>query len=439
MVVLSRAQWRVCGVFLGAVALLVAGAVPAAGLPGSGQSGPGQQVRSAELPALEAIGAPAAWPASRGAGVTVAVLDTGADGAVPDLTGSVHDGPDLIAGIDPPGYQPSHLHGTYIASLIAGHGSGPGKADGVIGVAPAARLLSIRVIPDDNEPGIGIFSANPTFGGVVGDGIRYAVDHGARAINLSLGGPESVRDLRVAIGYAISRDVVVIASAGNSGTAHGGFTPYDYPASYPGVISVAAVNAAGSRAAFSDRNASVVISAPGVAVVGAAPGGGYLQGDGTSPAAALVTGVVALILSRYPSLSPALVEHALVTTTTHRPSGGYSPAVGFGEVDAPAALASASRLARAQADRGLRSSARFAAQSLGPIQVAHRNGAKIAGYAGAAAAAALGFVVALALAVVASVRAARNRARRRPIEALTALSAQTPDPGYPEENFGSHP
>ena len=139
---------------------------------------PGQseraQVRAAEQAQLRAIQATPAWQVSRGRGVTVGVLDTGVDAGAADLSGSVTTGPDYTAGADPPGYRPPHLHGTFIASLIAGHGSGPGRAGGVIGVAPAARVLSVRVILDDSEPGVGPYNTNPRFADAIGRGIRYA-------------------------------------------------------------------------------------------------------------------------------------------------------------------------------------------------------------------------------------------------------------------------
>jgi subtilisin family serine protease len=116
----------------------------------------------------------------------VAVLDTGVDASVPDLAGSVTVGPNEVPGVDPPGYQPPYEHGTYIASLIAGHGSGPGRQSGIIGIAPAARILSVRVILDDSEPGFGKFANQPA-DDAVSNGIRYAVQHGADVINMSLG------------------------------------------------------------------------------------------------------------------------------------------------------------------------------------------------------------------------------------------------------------
>jgi hypothetical protein len=289
----------------------------------------------------------------------VAVLDTGVDASVPDLAGSVTVGPNEVPGVDPPGYQPPYEHGTYIASLIAGHGSGPGRQSGIIGIAPAARILSVRVILDDSEPGFGKFANQPA-DDAVSNGIRYAVQHGADVINMSLGSISPTENLRAALAYAAAHGVVVAAAAGNDGAAAPGYTPFSYPAAFPGVIAVAAVSLNGDRAAFSDDNASVVLSAPGVNVFGAGPGGSYVEADGTSPASAVVAGVAALIRSRYPRLTPFQVERALTSSTSHRPRGGYNPGTGFGEVNATAALAAAGRLAAALVQPGLSASARFA-------------------------------------------------------------------------------
>ena len=408
---------------LAAACILTAGlpAVSVLGSPAASAQGIGQQARADEMPELRRIDVPAAWRVTKGAGVTVAVLDTGVDPTIPDLTGSVTVGPDYTLGADPPGYQPPHLHGTYIASLIAGHGSGPGRSAGVIGVAPDARILSVRVILDDQEPGLNVYSENTRYADAIPDGIRYAVGHGAQVINMSLGSTTPTRATRLAIGYAITHNVVVVASAGNEGTARSGFTPYSYPASFTGVISVAAVGASGLRASFSDRNASVVISAPGVNIVGAGPGGEYLIASGTSPAAAFVSGVVALIRSRYPQLAPALVTQALVSSARHRPAAGYNPGIGFGEVDAVAALSAAGRLAaqrqRASLSAGLSASAHFGPGTPGPIQVVHRSYRKIVALGVLAGVAALGFLLALTLLVTQVLRGRAQRAPERNVSA----------------------
>lgn len=335
--------------------------------------------RAAELPELRAIDVYRAWRLTRGRGVTVAVLDTGTDPRTPDLAGSVTRGPDFTSGADPAGYRPPHLHGTYIASLIAGHGSGAGRAEGIIGVAPKARVLSVRVILDDQEPGFAAFNENAAYYNAIARGLRYAVGHGADVINMSLGSTFATRNLRNAVGYAISRGVVVVAAAGNNGAPDLHNTPYVYPASFTGVLSVAAVDYHGTSAPFSARNASVLVSAPGVDVPGAGPGGAYITGSGTSPASALVAGTAALIRSRFPGLSPALVIQAIIGSTHRRPPGGYSTRVGFGEVDAGAAMASAARLAASRPSAGLAPAAHFGGGLEGPIPVVHRDTALIAG------------------------------------------------------------
>ncbi len=374
------------------------------------QPGPGAQVRVAEQAQLRAIDAPSAWRLSQGRGVTVGVLDTGVDTAAADLSGSVLAGPDYTMGADPPGYQPPHLHGTFIASLIAGHGSGPARGGGIIGVAPAARILSVRVILDDEEPGIGPYNTNPRFAGAISQGIRYAASHGAGVINMSLGSAAPSRAMQAALAYAVSRGALVVASAGNSGAPGPAYTPYSYPAAFTGVVSVAAVNDSGVRAPFSDRNSSVVFSAPGVNVIGAGPGGTYLQASGTSPAAAFVTGVAALIRSAYPRLSAAQVEQAMISSAARRPAGGYSTATGFGEVDAAVALRAAGRLAASRPAGGLAAGRHFGPGTPGPIQVTHRDETRIATLGGIGAAGAAGFLVALAVFAVLAAR----RLRRRP-------------------------
>jgi subtilisin family serine protease len=140
----------------------------------------------------------------------------------------------------------------------------------------------------------------------------------------------------------------VIASAGNSGgpsSGRIGKAPESFPADYPGVISVSAVKASGDVAPFSSENLSVKVAAPGVSVPAQGRDGQYWLVSGTSPACALVAGVAALIKSKYPRLAPDLVARALTSTTTDRPADGYDSQVGFGIVDAAAALAKAGRLA----------------------------------------------------------------------------------------------
>ncbi|MEU9888338.1 S8 family serine peptidase [Sphaerisporangium sp. NPDC051011] len=303
------------------------------------------QVRGSQSQVLRTLDVDAAWRITRGAGAKVAVLDSGVDPRHHDLAGSVVTGPDFTAGANPRGVAPRRLHGTYMASLIAGHGHGPGGADGVIGVAPAAKVLSVRVILEDDEPGFRDFNSEPRFENVVARGIRYAVDRGVDVINLSISKDQPTRQERAAIRYAVSKGVVLVAAAGNDGAGRK-TGPYSYPASLPGVISVAAADRGLHKASFSNRNSLVLVAAPGVDIYGAGPGDQYWVGRGTSQATALVSGVAALIKAKYPRMSPALVAQALTTGATRRPSPGYDPGMGFGVVNAARALAEAARLSR---------------------------------------------------------------------------------------------
>jgi type VII secretion-associated serine protease mycosin len=358
------------------------------------------QVRDDEEHLLSAVNAEEAWNITRGRGVTVAVLDSGVDPSQQDLAGSVTTGPDYAEGANPPGVGPKRLHGTNMASIIAGHGHGPGGGDGIIGVAPEAKILSVRVILENDEPGFQIFNGNVRFDGSIAKGIRYAVDHGVNVINMSLGKGEPTKEERQAVDYAVSKGVVVVAAAGNQGATQtarrDGHAPYSYPASYPGVIAVAAVDAAHRHAGFSNRNSAVVVSAPGVKVIGAGPDDTYWVGDGTSPATAFVSGVVALIRSKYPTLQPALVTQAIVASTANRPSSGYDPGVGFGEVDAVAALQAAQRLVGAKmSEAGQNGAQRFTADGVvPPIQVVHRDGRLLVTWSVVGALGLVGLVVA---------------------------------------------
>lgn len=295
---------------------------------------------------LDAVNAARAWTITKGKGVTVGLVDTGTDPGHPDLAGSVTVGPDFIKNEMP---HAARVHGTMMASLIVAHGHGSG--DGVTGIAPEAKLVAVRSIADAEEPGYKAYLRHES-NGALAHGIRYVADHGAKVINLSLGGPGMGYVDRDAVGYAISKGIVVVASAGNDGastnpkkTDKDGFNRLNFPAGFPGVISVAAVDRNRRRASFSDRNASVTVAAPGKDMVAAGPGNSYYTGDGTSPAAAIVSGVAALIKAKYPEMAPALVAQAITASARNRPAAGYDDSVGFGEVDAAGALVEAGRLA----------------------------------------------------------------------------------------------
>jgi subtilisin family serine protease len=303
-------------------------------------------IRDSQQWVLTMLNVASAWQVTEGEGVTVAVVDSGVDGRISDLTGRVSAGPDFT-GVTTRESNPNWgVHGTWMASLIAGHGHGELSGDGVIGIAPKARVLSVRVIPDRADPAYSKYEHEPEtrIQDSLADGIDYAVSSGAKVISMSIGYSSPSTVVRQALLNAYRHGVVVVASAGNSGTYRDSQAPESFPADYPGVISVGAVSASGSVAGFSSDNLSVQVAAPGVNVPAQGRDGQYWYVSGTSPACALVAGVAALIKARYPDLAPDLVAKALTSTTTGRPPGGYDSQVGFGIVDAAAALAEAGHL-----------------------------------------------------------------------------------------------
>jgi subtilisin family serine protease len=330
-----------------------------------------------------------AWNKTKGSGVTVAVIDSGVNPNVSDLAGSVISGPD-DSGVTTPSTNPNWgVHGTWMASLVAGHGHGQG--DGILGSAPAAKVLSIRVITDSADPNYRNYQAESAAKGQaeLANAITYAVSHGAGVISLSLGYSLQSRVVRQALQDAYDHNVVVVASAGNSGDAAGaagtGSAPYSFPADYPGVLSVAAVTSTGQVASFSSENLSVQVAAPGKSVPAQGRDGGYWYVSGTSPACALTAGVAALIKSAYPRLTDEQVISAITSSTTpgSRPRRGWDEQIGFGEVNAALALTTAGRIAAAgQPNAGLAAASHFGGglQAVPPVPVTPRGPGVLIGF-----------------------------------------------------------
>jgi subtilisin family serine protease len=315
---------------------------------------PADSVRDQQQWVLDMLNVQSAWSVTEGANVTVAVIDSGVNPDVSDLEGAVISGSNFTALNTSTSNPHWGQHGTWMASIIGGRGNG--YDDGIIGVAPESKILSIRVIPDMNDPGYKTYDAEREgqIQDELAEGIREAVRDHAQVISMSIGYSAPSGTVRAALQYAYDHGIVLVASAGNSGdndeqhTRSGGhgYAPVSFPAEYPGVLSVGAVNVHRQPTSFSSGNLSVKVAAPGEGVPAQGRNGEYYTVNGTSPACALVAGVAALIKSKYPSISPAKVMEALTTTAKQPLSGGaYNVLTGFGIVDADAALIEAGKLA----------------------------------------------------------------------------------------------
>ncbi|MGH3323513.1 MAG: type VII secretion-associated serine protease mycosin, partial [Streptomyces sp.] len=306
-------------------------------LPAAGTAhAAGEGVRKQQW-GLKTVHARDAWKTTKGKGITVAVLDTGVAADHPDLEDNVLRGRDFVRMGARKGDRAWARHGTAMAGIIAGHGHGEDGRLGVMGVAPEARILPVRVLLEDSDSERK--KARNARGAALAQGIRWAADKGADVINLSLGDdsdsahPEARED--AAIRYALRKGSVVIASAGNGGEEG---DHVSYPAAYPGVIAVAAIDRFGARAAFSTRRWYASVAAPGKDVLIADPDKRYYEGWGTSAASAFVSGAVALVRAAHPDLSPAQIKELISDTARHTPEGGRSDALGTGVVDPAAAI-----------------------------------------------------------------------------------------------------
>lgn len=290
---------------------------------------------------LGAMSVPAAHKISKGEGVTVAVIDTGIRTGHKALGGRATEGTDFLGETD----QKESWYGRHGTSM----------ASSVLDVAPAAKVLGLRAIRDDEDPDFQTWqeqienygkdkAKEQREGLALQRAIRAAADQGVKVISLSIGldisfGAYNDEEAE-AIAYALSKGVVVVAGAGNEGDESNGLS---YPAAYPGVIAVGASTPQGRRAAFSQVHNYVDIVTPGVEIYSASIDGGRKKVQGTSSATALTSGVVALIMAKYPDLSPRQVEQLLIrTASTHEE--GHNPQTGYGVINANAALKAAADL-----------------------------------------------------------------------------------------------
>ena len=261
--------------------------------------------------------------------VIIAVIDTGIDLGHPDLKNKLVPGYNIITqGKTPP--KDDNGHGTH-ASGIAG--AETNNKIGIAGTAPNCKIMPIKAL--DAKGSGDIYN--------VALGVIWAVDHGARVLNMSLGGPNN-ETLKRAIEYALAKNVVVVTAMGNDGK-----NVKAYPAAFPGVISVGSIDFNRSRSDFSNYGDWITVTAPGSQIMSTMPTykttmtefekeEGYDYLDGTSMACPIVAGIAALVLSRNPGYTPAEVKERIQSTASDAGKKGYDNEYGYGIVNAAKAV-----------------------------------------------------------------------------------------------------
>ena len=332
----AAAVWALLapGLILGTPAARAASARPAAADASSraaaalasqciGRSGPASEA----VPWTQQLLAPSRlWGMTTGTGQTVAVLDSGVSATAPLLAGAVRRGRNVLNGH---GADTDCLgHGTFVAGIIAGR---PVPGTAFTGIAPGATILPVDVVDPNTET----TTSGTVSAAALAAGIIYAVNGGATIIDVSAAttpGPASA--LLAAVRFAAARNVVVIAPTSGTGNNSSLKGQIGYPAGYPGVLAVSAVDPGQTPVASSGTQARPDLAAPGVQVPGIGPHGpGELTGDGPAIATAFVAGAAALVRSYYPQLSARQVVHRLEVTADALGTGVPSPLAGYGLVD----------------------------------------------------------------------------------------------------------
>ena len=274
------------------------------------------------------------WGLSRGAGVTVAVVDSGVSASHPDLAGRVLPGSDITRQAANGQIDVSDdSHGTSVAGVIAATG---GTGHGMAGLAPASSILPVRISTDG--------AADPL---ALAEGIVYAARHGAEVINVSMTTDVADPQLRDAVGYAVEHNIVVVAAAGNDGRTG---NQVSYPAAFPGVVAVSGTTQDSAFWPTSESGSYISLAAPAVGIYSTNNSGGYLTKDGTSYSAPYVSATAALLRAAFPSENAGQIIARLITTAD-RPTGaggvhGRDDQLGYGVVNPLKALRAPAPAAR---------------------------------------------------------------------------------------------
>ena len=279
---------------------------------------------------LNKIKAAEAWLSCyQGQGVTVAVVDTGVDLDHPDLQANIVTGKSFVDGASSP--DDDYGHGTHVAGILAAVGNN----GGVVGVAPSARIMPVKVL---DEQGTGSIYD-------VADGIGWAADHGAKVINLSLGTVSDSSTLEDAVDYAYDQGVLLVAAGGNCGSSDYYFNGCDYqdqpiyPGAYADVVAVASTNSSDAQSSFSTQGSYIEIAAPGSDIYSAYYDGGYATMSGTSMASPHVAGLAALIWSQNSGWTNRQVRAQIRNTAQDLGASGWDSQFGYGRIDAASAMA----------------------------------------------------------------------------------------------------
>jgi subtilisin family serine protease len=247
----------------------------------------------------------------------------------PDLAANLVQGYSVLPGSGP---EDDHGHGTHVAGIIAAVGH---NNQGIAGVAPHCKIMPVKVLNHEGKGDTGDIVA----------GLLWAVNNGAKVVNMSLGGTGGSRALMDAVAYAQSKDVLVVAAMGNDGA-----NAQEYPAGYPGVVAVGASDSTDEIASFSNFGTWISVAAPGEDILSTLPthsvyvtetegkDTSYDSMDGTSMASPFVAGLAALIRSQFPTMTAPLVKSRIEKSADDLGDPGFDNYFGHGRINAARAI-----------------------------------------------------------------------------------------------------